>query len=65
MGPVVLSFVCVRLSQLFLAHHWHFVKQARALRVPELTVSICMRAQFAVLLRFSLFGVLPLFFSVP
>ena len=53
---VVLNFVCVRLSQLFLAHHRHFVKQARALRVPVFTVSICMRAQYVALLRFSLFG---------
>ena len=54
MGSVVLNFVCVRLSQLFLAHHRHFVKQARALRVPVFTVSICMRAQYVALLRFSL-----------
>ena len=45
-GSVVLNIVCVRLSQLFLAHHRHFVKQARALRVPVFSVSICVRAQY-------------------
>ena len=52
-GSVVLSIVCARLSQLFLAHHWHFVKQARALRVPVFSVFICVRAQYVALLRFS------------
>ena len=56
MGPVVLDLVCIRLNQFFLAHHRHFVKQARALRVSVFIVSICVRAQYVALLRFSLFG---------